>query len=84
MAYVPTAYITLQIQSNSFNIADFNTAVDNGDTTCAQDILTNIINIIDSVKIGTHNAKFTVSSSTVAGTVSGQTGGVAQFTIDLT
>lgn len=83
MAYVPNAYLTIQIQTNSFQVGDFNTAIGGG-ATKPEEVLNNIINIINSIQGGLHNAQITVSSSTVAGTVSGQTGGTAVFTLNLT
>lgn len=83
MAYVPTAYLTLQIQTDSFQVGDFNDALGGG-ATKPDEVLNNILNIITGIQLGTHNAQITVSSSTVAGTISGQTGGTAVFTLNLT
>ena len=77
------AYLTIQLNTNSFQIGDLNTALSGG-TTKPDEVLRNIINIIESIEGGLHSGTFTVSSSTVAGTVSGQTGGTAAFTLNLT
>lgn len=77
-----TAYLTLQLNTTSFAIGDLNTALSGG-ATKPEETLRNIINIIESIQLGLHSGNFTVSSSTVAGTVSGQTGGTAVFTLNL-
>jgi hypothetical protein len=83
MAYVPTTYMTIQIQTDSFNIGDFNSALSGG-ATKPEETLANINNIISAIQGGLHNAQITVNCSTNAGTVSGQTGGTATFTLNLT
>lgn len=76
------AYLTLQLNTTSFAIGDLNTALSGGSTK-PDEVLRNIINIIESIEGGLHSGQFSVSSSTVAGTVSGQTGGTAVFTLNL-
>lgn len=83
MAYVPTTYMTIQIQTNSYSVGDFNTAL-NGGATKPDEVIQQILNIINAIQLGTHQAQISVGSSTNAGTVSGQTGGTAAFTINLT
>lgn len=77
------AYMTIQINSSSFAVGDFNTALSGGSTK-PEEVLANIVNIIQAIQGGSHGASISVSSSTVAGTVSGQTGGTAVFTLNLT
>lgn len=77
------AYMTIQINAAGINVGDFNTALSGG-ATKPEEVLNNVINIINSIQGGLHGASITVSSSTVAGTVSGQTGGTAVFTLNLT
>jgi hypothetical protein len=77
------AFLTLQLDTDSFTVGDLNTALAGGSTK-PDETLRNIINIVEGIQGGLHSGTFTVSSSTVAGTVSGQTGGTPAFTLDLT
>ena len=77
------AYMTIQINTGSFAVGDFNTALSGGSSK-PEETITNIINILNAIKIGAHSGTISVSSSTTAGTVSGQTGGTAVFSMDLT
>ncbi len=76
------AYLTIQLNSNSFSVDDLNTALSGGSSK-PEETLKNIINIVESIQGGSHSGSFSVSSSTVSGTVSGQTGGTAAFSLDL-
>lgn len=77
------AYLTMQINASGIDVGTLNTALSGG-ATKPEEVLNNIINIINSIQGGLNHASITVSSSTVAGTVSGQTGGTAVFTLNLT
>jgi broad specificity polyphosphatase/5'/3'-nucleotidase SurE len=69
------AYITIQINAASLSVA--------GDSTKPREIVQNVQNVLDGIKSGELAASVSISSSTVAGTVSGQTGGVAAITLNL-
>jgi hypothetical protein len=71
------AYLTIQINTPSYQVGDLNSKLCQGDSTKPNEIAQNIKNIIDSLEGGLTSASVTVVSSTVAGTVSGQTGGVS-------
>jgi len=77
------AFMTIQINASGVNVGTFNDALSGGSTK-PEEVLNNIVNIINSIQAGTNSASITVSSSTVAGTVSGQTGGTAVFTLNMT
>lgn len=74
--------MTIQINTGSVgpSVGDLNTALADG-TTKPDEVLQNIINLMYGIKGGNYSAELSVSSSTVAGTVSGQTGGTAAFNI---
>lgn len=77
------AYITLQISAAGIPVADMNAKLLGGDTTKAREIVTQLRNLLEAIEGGQAPAQLSVSSSTVAGTVSGQTGGVAVVTLNL-
>jgi hypothetical protein len=70
-------YLTIQINTPSFQTGDLSTALESGDSTKPREGLQNIKNIIDAIEAGTASATITAVSSDNAGTVSGQTGGVS-------
>lgn len=76
------AYMTIQIDTGSTgpSVGDLNTALSGGSTK-PDEVIQNIINLMYGMKGGNISADLSVSSSTVAGTVSGQTGGTSVFTI---
>lgn len=77
------AYITLQIHAPGFGIGTANTALSGG-ATKPEETIRNIINILEGIQGGLTPAEIlSLSSSTVAGTISGQTGGTAAFTLNL-
>ena len=82
------AYMTIQINTDPNNagvgpsVGDLSYAL-NGGASKPFEVVQNISNILDAIKAGALAADISVSSSTVAGTVSGQTGGTAAFTISL-
>lgn len=82
------AYMTIQINLDPTaagigpSIGDLNYALGGG-ASKPDEILQNIKNIMDGISAGALSADIDVSSSTVAGTVSGQTGGTAKFTINM-
>jgi hypothetical protein len=71
------AYLTIQINTPSYQVGDLNSKLCQGDSTKPLEIMNNVINIINSLNGGLTSASVTLVSSTVAGTVSGQTGGVS-------
>ena len=71
------AFITIQIDAASVSVADANQVLLAGDSTKPRNIVQNIENLLDGIKSGTVAAQITAVSSTGAGTVSGQTGGVS-------
>lgn len=84
------AYMTIQINTNPNgaspevgpSVGDLSYAIGGG-ASKPLEVLNNLTNILDAIKAGTIAADVTVSSSTVAGTVSGQTGGTAAFTVNM-
>ena len=80
------AYMTIQVNTDPNSagvgpsVGDLNYALSGG-ATKPEEVLQNIMNIFSGIKAGTLAADIEISSSTVAGTVSGQTGGTAAFTI---
>lgn len=84
------AYMTIQINTNPNgaspavgpSVGDLSYALLGGDESKPQEVLQNIKNLLSAVEAGTLACEIDVSSSTVAGTVSGQTGGTAKFTLD--
>ena len=77
------AFITIQINAAGLSVADTNQVVEGGQALLGREIVQNIQNVLDGVKSGTIPAELSISSSDVAGTISGQTGGVAAFTVNL-
>lgn len=73
-----TAYLTFQINSSSFPSFDGGAT----DATKPEEALQRIIYYLQSIQ-STKSGTVTVSSSTVAGTISGQTGGVGPTTFNL-
>ena len=77
------AYLTIQISTPSYQVGDLNSKLCQGDSTKPDECLANIKNVISSLELGLTSGTITAVSSTVAGTVSGQTGGVS-VTLNLT
>lgn len=77
------AYMTLQINAAGVPVADMNAKLLNGDATKPEEIVAQIRNLLAAIEGGLVPAQISVSSSTVAGTVSGQTGGVAAITLNM-
>ncbi len=71
------AYITLQIHASNDSVADLNQLLLGGDSTKPREVLEKIRNFLDAIDGGNQPSTITAVSSTVAGTVSGQTGGVS-------
>lgn len=69
------AYLTIQITAAGVSVDTLNDVLDQGDSSKPQEVLQNIKNFIDSIQSGSNSATIDAISSTVAGTVSGQTGG---------
>ena len=82
------AYMTIQINTDPNaagvgpSVGDLSYALAGGSTKPFE-VVQNISNLLDAIKAGSIAADISVSSSTVAGTVSGQTGGTAVFTVSL-
>lgn len=77
------AFLTIQIETDGTPIADFNSIALNGDTTNPRAIVQEVINLLDGVMSGCDPSTIKVTTSTNAGTVSGQTGGVGPLTLNL-
>jgi hypothetical protein len=78
------SYCTIQINAAGIPVADMSAKLLDGDSTKGREILTQLRNLLDAIEGGQAPSSISVSSSTIAGTVSGQTGGTAAFTINLT
>jgi hypothetical protein len=82
------AFMTIQINLDPSaagvgpSVGDLNAALSGGASKPAE-VLQNIKNLMDGISAGAIAATIDVSSSTVAGTVTGQTGGTAKFTINM-
>ena len=82
------AYMTIQINTDPNaagvgpSVGDLSYAISGG-ASKPFEVVQNISNLLDAIKSGAVAADISVSSSTVAGTVSGQTGGTAAFTVSL-
>lgn len=70
------AYLTVQINASKPSVADMNQVLNAGDATRPRSAIQNLINLLLAIESGAQPATVTATSSTVAGTVSGQTGGV--------
>ena len=83
------AYMTIQINFDPSaagkgpSVGDLSYALKSGDSTKPDEILQNVKNLIDGIQAGVFSADVSLSSSTVTGTVSGQTGGTAKFTVEM-
>ena len=83
------AYMTIQINTNPNganppvgpSVGDLNYALSGGETK-PKEVLQEILNLLTAIDGKNVAATISVSSSTVAGTVSGQTGGTAAFTLN--
>lgn len=72
------AYLTLQINEPSASVTDLNGRLKGGDASKPHEIVTALINLLDAINGGNGvGATITAVTSTGAGTVSGQTGGVS-------
>jgi hypothetical protein len=78
------AYLTIQINASGIPVADMSSKLLGGDATKPREIVQQLINLLSAIEGGEAPASISASSSTVAGTVSGQTGGVGPITLNLT
>ena len=78
------AYITIQISAAGIPVGTMNSTLLAGDATKPREVIQNLINLLTAAESGEAPSSITVSSSTVAGTVSGQTGGVGPIVLNLT
>ena len=69
-------YLTIQIYTPSKSVEDLSLILRNGDDTNGHEIATNIGNFLSGINGGIFAGSIVAYSSDVAGTVSGQTGGV--------
>ena len=69
------SYLTIQINAANVSAEDMNTKLLEGDATKAREIVLQIRNLMDAIAAGNCPSTVTAVSSTVAGTVSEQTGG---------
>lgn len=82
------AYMTIQLNfdptSSGYgpSVADLSQALAGG-ASKPDEVVQNIKNLLDGLQAGVLSADIEVSSSTVAGSVSGQTGGTAKFTLSM-
>lgn len=71
------SYVTVQINSAGIPVSDMNKKLLSGDHTKAREVVQQLINLLQAIESGDAPSTITAVSSTVAGTVSGQTGGVS-------
>lgn len=71
------AYMTIQITSANANVESFSAKLQQGDASKRREVIQGIVNTLLAIEGGLFPASVTATSSTVAGTVSGQTGGVS-------
>lgn len=71
------AYLTLQINISGIAVGDMNGVIEGGDATKRDEAVANIKNILSALEAGVQSGTIVAVSSTNAGTVSGQTGGVS-------
>lgn len=68
------AYITMQLELPNVSVATLNEMLELGQ----ENTIVNVRNLMDAVNSGTVQASGAIVTSTVAGTVSGQTGGATE------
>lgn len=71
------SYLTIQINVSGIAVGDMNGVIEGGDATKRNEAMANIKNLISALEAGVQSGTVTAVSSTSAGTVSGQTGGVS-------